>query len=41
MRFGFGGQAVLALAVGACATLFFALVARRAGAPLAAARAAD
>jgi predicted MFS family arabinose efflux permease len=41
MRFGFGGQAVLALAVGACATLFFALVSRRAGAPLAAARAAD
>jgi predicted MFS family arabinose efflux permease len=33
MRFGFGGQAVLALAVGACATLFFALVARRAGVP--------
>jgi predicted MFS family arabinose efflux permease len=29
MRFGFGGQAVLALAVGSCATLFFALVARR------------
>jgi predicted MFS family arabinose efflux permease len=29
MRFGFGGQAVLALAVGVCATLFFALVARR------------
>jgi predicted MFS family arabinose efflux permease len=38
MRAGFEGQAVLALAVGACATLFFALVARRAGAqPLAAA----
>jgi predicted MFS family arabinose efflux permease len=31
MRAGFGGQAVLALAVGAAATLFFALVARRAG----------
>jgi hypothetical protein len=30
MRAGFGGQAVLALAVGAAATLFFALVARRA-----------
>jgi predicted MFS family arabinose efflux permease len=41
MRFGFGGQAVLALAVGACATLFFALVARRAGVPLAPATAAD
>jgi predicted MFS family arabinose efflux permease len=38
MRAGFEGQAVLALAVGACATLFFALVARRAGRePLAAA----
>jgi MFS family permease len=37
MRAGFEGQAVLALAVGAGATLFFALVARRAGAqPLAA-----
>jgi MFS family permease len=33
MRFGSNGQAVLALAVGACATLFFALVARRAGVP--------
>jgi predicted MFS family arabinose efflux permease len=33
MRFGFGGQAVLALAVGVCATLFFALVARRARVP--------
>jgi predicted MFS family arabinose efflux permease len=30
MRAGFGGQAVLALAVGAAATLFFALVARKA-----------
>jgi hypothetical protein len=38
MRAGYEGQAVLALAVGAGATLFFALVARRTGAqPLAAA----
>lgn len=38
MHAGFQGQAVLAVAVGAVATLFFALVARRAGAqPLAAA----
>lgn len=38
MRTGFAGQALLAVAVGAAATLFFALVARRAGAqPLAAA----
>ncbi|VXB96896.1 MFS transporter [Massilia sp. 9I] len=39
MRFGFGGQAALALAVGACATLCFALVARRGrgSAPVAAA----
>jgi predicted MFS family arabinose efflux permease len=38
MRAGYEGQAVLALGVGACATLFFALVARRAGSqPLAAA----
>jgi MFS family permease len=38
MRAGFAGQALLAVAVGVAATLFFALVARRAGAqPLAAA----
>jgi MFS family permease len=41
MRFGSNGQAVLALAVGACATLCFALVARRAGAPVVAAPAAE
>lgn len=39
MRFGFGGLAVLALAVGACATLCFALVARRARGPVAVAAA--
>ena len=37
MRAGFGGQALLAVVVGAAATLCFALVARRAGAPAAAA----
>jgi MFS family permease len=36
MRAGFGGQAVLAVIVGAAATLCFALVARRATAPAAA-----
>jgi len=33
MRAGFGGQALLAIVVGAAATLCFALVARRAGGP--------
>jgi predicted MFS family arabinose efflux permease len=39
MRAGFGGQALLAVAVGACATLCFLLVARRTGTPAVAAAA--